>query len=273
MLAALAAAGTSIVRYGRDDHSGVEAAFRDFGLTILGPTRDHLAICAEAIANFNDAASEASDAAVSTQSLVDWYRGLISASDADAAGEDRPGKGAALNNQSIVMKLSDGKNTVLLAGDMQFAQPEIASLEPLMKALRQVVKRAGPYTFVKLTHHSSYNGTDDSVLSEWSATKSFAHTGGSNDPGHPDSGVLKLLEAHSQEIQWARTDRNGLIGVDFAHNAAQLEVEKGELNDASPNQAASRLGGVSFYSRGRRHECSGGLGRRLAGGDRSQLFR
>ena len=55
-------------------------------------------------------------------------------------------------------------------------------------------------------------------------------------------GVLKLLEEHAAEIQWARTDRNGLIGVEFDGNVAHLDVERGNLNDATPNRPSGRSG-------------------------------
>ena len=245
MLQKLSADGTMLLRYGRDDHSKIETAFKDFGLKVLGPTRPHLAICADAIAQFN---SSASAAAAGDVSLASWYRAMFAASDDEEYVQDRPGKGAALNNQSIVLKLQVGLASVLLAGDMQFAMPEIVKLGPLMPALRAAVKAAGPYTFIKLTHHSSYNGMDDSVLAEWSATRSFAHTGGSNDAGHPASGVLQLLEKHTNDIHWARTDHNGLIGVTFSRGAAKLDIEKGKLNDPTPNGDALEIALVTPVS-------------------------
>ena len=239
MLSKLVKAGTRLIRYGRDDHSAVETAFRDFGLKVLGPSRDHLVICAEAIARFNGQAdalvADISDDA-NSQQIEDLYRSILAQSDASAEGaEDRPGKGAALNDQSIVIKLQVGNATALLAGDMQFAVPEISKLPPLMKTLRQVVSAAGPYRFIKLTHHSSYNGLDETVLSEWSATRTFAHTGGLNAASHPDPNVLEILEAHTDQLSWARTDRNGLITVTFPQSSAKLGIERGELNDPTPN--------------------------------------
>jgi glyoxylase-like metal-dependent hydrolase (beta-lactamase superfamily II) len=54
MLTALDAAGARVVRYGRDPDARVreiERDFRDFGLRILGPTQEHLLVCADAIAS------------------------------------------------------------------------------------------------------------------------------------------------------------------------------------------------------------------------------
>jgi beta-lactamase superfamily II metal-dependent hydrolase len=237
MLAKLASAGTKIVRYGNDDHSPIERAFRDFGLSVLGPARDHLEICARAIARFNDCGSD--DAAqAADKDLASLYRSIVE--EGDAAGEeDRPGKGAALNDQSIVLKLSVGNATALLGGDMQFAKPEISGLDAPMTALRQTVKNAGPYRFIKLTHHASYNGFDQSLLEEWSPASRFAHTGGLNDPSHPDPGVLQLLDENRGRLQWARTDHNGMITVTFPADLPEFEIDFGELNDATPNGDAT----------------------------------
>ena len=234
MLAALDQKGTKLVRYdGTGTHKALEAAFKDFGLKVLGPTAAHLKICSQAIARFNDRSS--SDVArMADADLASIYRSIVSQPDA-AGAEDRPGKGAALNDQSIVLKLSVGGATALLAGDMQFAKPEISGITASMKTLRQSVKAAGPYRFIKLTHHSSYNGFDDSLLQDWSPTNHYAHTGGLNDADHPDPGVLQLLDQNTARLQWARTDRNGKITVTFPADGPNFEIAFGKLNDPTPN--------------------------------------
>ncbi len=243
MLDALKQRGTRVVRYGRNQHRPVEEAFRSFGLKILGPSTTQLRKCADAIALFNDSAPDyLADVANIDDSgaLVSLYRRILAESDAGPAGaEDRPGKGAALNNQSIVLKLDVAGATALLTGDMQFAKAEVSGVSPLMTALRQKVRQAAPYAFAKLAHHASYNGFDASVLAEWASTASYAHSGGSNDANHPDAGVLQLLEDNSNRLTWARTDRNGRITVTFSGGKAGLSISKGTLNDAVPNTDVS----------------------------------
>ncbi len=236
MLAALEHSGTKVVRYGTDDHRRIEVAFGDFGLKVLGPTQEHLKICSQAIAKFNERAPSDVDR-MADADLVSIYRSILSQADA-AGAEDRPGKGAALNDQSVVLKLTADGATALLAGDMQFAKPEISGIARLMGQLRQSVKTAGPYRFIKLTHHSSYNGFDDSLLRDWSATHHYAHTGGLNDADHPDPGVLQLLEENRTRLQWARTDRNGRVTVSFPAGGPSFEIAFGQLNDATPNSDA-----------------------------------
>jgi len=242
MLSRLQADGTRIVRYGRDDCSDIQKEFSAFGFKVLGPTKAQLERCAEIIASLNSAAgdmvSSIADAA-DPKRFSDLYRRVTGPSDASVQqAEDRPGKGAALNDQSIVLKLEVGDVKVLFAGDMQFAKPEISGLSPAMKALRRTVRQAGPYQFVKLSHHGSYNGFDDHLRLEWSDTHAYAMSGGIEDPSHPDPGVLQLLEENAGVLQWARTDRNGHITVTFDGSEARLETSRGKLNDPTPNADA-----------------------------------
>ncbi len=241
-----------IVRYGRGRNWAakvrqIEAAYGIFGLKVLGPTPDHLVKCAHVLTGRADAAASlvAADQSLANRSLADsadstglfdaYKRILQGAASADPGLADRRGPGAALNDQSIVLKVSADGWSALLAGDMQFAKPEVTGLDEMMTALRQTVKDNGPYDFIKLTHHTSYNGLDAGLLEEWSDTKLFAHSGGSNDPGHPDRGALQLLKEHSSELTFARTDRNGIITV-AKNGMVAMSKSTGRLNDFSVNR-------------------------------------
>lgn len=239
MLATLEQRGTRVVRYGRDDAAPLEEAFAMAGLKILGPTQDHLLLCAEAIARLTqDALAALADVgadalAGETVDEVALYRSLVLRSFSDAA--DKPGRGAALNDQSIVLRFAPGGLKVLLTGDMQLAKAEIAGLDPYMSALRSTIKADGPFDFVKIAHHGSYNALDAGALADLAGTRCFAISGGSQDPVHPDPGVLRLLQRNLPQIQWARTDRNGLITVSLGPGGVRLEPERGELNDSRAN--------------------------------------
>ena len=245
MLKALSDRGTRLLRYGRDKTVDLESQFASTGIKVLGPTQDHLVLCADAIAKYTkdtvDAvrSAMASDAALSERNL---YRQLATTRPiSDLA--DRIGKGAALNDQSIVLRFGPSADYVLLAGDMQFAQPEVPGLDDEMAKLLKEVNNAGPYKFIKLTHHSSYNGLDEAILNYWSATKLFAHTGGQKDPDHPDPGSLQLLKTNRSRLNFAfaRTDRNGRIAVDTRNG---FTVSRGRLNDFTENTGASSGGDV-----------------------------
>src|SRR5207247_5851176 len=166
-----------------------------FGPKILGPTKNHLEICARAIASFTDMAADLlrrQPGDADQVDIADLYRTVVGQADASAAfASDKPGKGAALNDQSIVLKLTVNGQTTLLGGDMQFAKAEVSGLSAEMATLRETVKAAAPYTFIKTFHHTSYNGLDDTLLDDWSATHAFAHSGGINDATHPDEGALQ----------------------------------------------------------------------------------
>ncbi|MEP7009261.1 MAG: MBL fold metallo-hydrolase [Acidobacteriota bacterium] len=218
------------------DAKPVEAAFRALGLRVVGPTKEHLIICARALAAFQtnarDTLSRRPNA--DTDDLVSAYRDAVSVSTDSLEGADSPGKGAALNNQSLVMTIGGDGQRSLLAGDMQFAKPEIAGLGPAMRTLRGLL--AGEYSLVKLSHHASYNGFDESVLGEMRKTVYYTMSGGLQDAGHPDPGVLDLLHANRSAIKWTRTDRNGLIGIHVAPDGTvSWSKTRGQFNDSTPN--------------------------------------
>lgn len=236
MLATLATRGTKVVRYGRDNPQTLVNRFSNFGLKIVGPKEEQLLICAEVIrADRADAIDflrqQAADGPLDLPAL---FRALTSATvDADGGGT-----GPALNNQSIVLRLEVGGHNVLLSGDMQFATPQVSGLTPLMKELRTKIAAEAPYDLVKIAHHAASNGINQTVLDELGGTNSFVISGGSNDPGHPATPVLKLLKLHREELQWARTDKNGQITATFSTNGTTLKVAKGALNSLAVNQSS-----------------------------------
>jgi beta-lactamase superfamily II metal-dependent hydrolase len=249
MLKKLHEDGTEVIRYGKDFTVGddatknkleeFEARFADFGLKILGPTLSHLFTCADVISSAagipTDSLKQLTDN-INPIGLADMYRSLSQSIMADAAGAaDRPGLGAAKNNQSIVIKVNAGGWTALLAGDMQLAKAEVPGLAEPMSALLKTIGDNGPYDFIKLTHHTSYNGVNENVLKVFSPTALYAHTGGRKDAGHPDTGALTLLKKNADRLTFARTDRNGIITVRRNTGTVGMEVSSGILNDFSPN--------------------------------------
>ena len=151
---------------------------------------------------------------------------------------DMPGKGAARNDQSIVLKLGKGAEAVLLTGDMQLADSEVPELDDHMTALLEACAEAGPYAFVKIPHHASENAFDKTVLDALAKTKAFGISTGRGDRRHPNPKVLTLLKKNKKTINWARTDKNGIVTVTFAKDGkANFEIKQGKLDDFSPNSA------------------------------------
>lgn len=235
MLRTLEERGTRVVRYGRDDSAELMAAFASIGLKILGPSEDQLLICAEQIARLNqDALAAVADfTADSDVDEVALYRSLTARSFSDAA--DRGGRGAAVNNQSLVLRFQVHGRKLLLTGDMQLADPQVAGLAPYVGLLLGAIRADGPYDFVKIAHHGSHNALDAAVLAELAGTRCFAISGGVRDKDHPDPEVLLLLKKQGEAIRWARTDRNGLVTVAIQANGIRLRTERGDLNIAAAN--------------------------------------
>lgn len=227
-----------LIRYlGEDteDLRKLEQAFKRLHLRVVGPSTKQLLTCAEAITQANrdaDVLQVVKDSLADDPNPVALYRSLASRI-TDA--EDRPGKGAALNDQSIVFSLAVGNVTALFTGDMQFARPEIAGLGEEMDKLKAAVADDGPFQFVKIAHHGSYNALDAAVMDQLSAqTSLYAISGGIDDPGHPDPSVLQLLK--KRKVHWTRTDRNGLISVTFkGAGAPEVSIDRGRADDPTPN--------------------------------------
>jgi Metallo-beta-lactamase superfamily len=118
MLSTLKRQGTQLVRYRGQAPAvqRIEQEFSDFHLRVLGPTLPHLEICSDALAKFKRAVRDSIDslrAADASNDAGQIYRRLVSGKlPIDAAIPDdfrtyldRVGPGAALNDQSIVLKL------------------------------------------------------------------------------------------------------------------------------------------------------------------------
>jgi beta-lactamase superfamily II metal-dependent hydrolase len=235
MIARLQQDGAKVVRYGVDSHTALVKAFADCGLRILGPTKKHLLTCARLLAKIGrDAAAEtaalaAQDAAADAVSLLRSLAGH------PGFAADLAGAGAALNNQSIVLRVEINGRRLLLTGDMQLALPEVPGLDASMTALRGAVRKAGPYFFAKTPHHSATNGVAPDVLADWGPATLLAHSGGLKDGGHPSASALDALRALARKGAFARTDRNGQITLDLAAAQPRFAISRGALDDFRVN--------------------------------------
>ncbi len=232
MLARLEGQGTRVVRIGKDDLADLAAEFAGIGLRVLGPTDEQLKACAAAIAQHaRDTADALGAAAPADETPADTYRRLVSAAPAsDGRASDAGSR--AKNDMSIVLKLGKPGAAALLPGDMQFADPMVPGIEQMMAALVETVHEAGPYDLVKLAHHTSDNGLNETVYAKIKGARYFAHSGGRRDAGHPDPVALHVLAHHQGELEFGRTDRNGLLTYVPGQG---LQVAHGALNDFTPN--------------------------------------
>ena len=229
-----------------DGYEDLEKEFKDFGLKILGPTREHIKICASKLSKTKKSASTTDAGGIDPNDFDELgaaYKNLVSVQLNPPAGdvvdaEDMAGPGAAKNDQSIVIKVKAGNLSALLPGDMQFGKAEVAGLNDLMSDLLTHVNEEGPYDFIKFAHHTSYNGLGDdgAVLEEWlKSTSLYAHSGGLRDPSHPDPNMLKFIKQNKEYLNFARTDRNGIITVRNIQKPEML-ISKGDFNNFSVNK-------------------------------------
>lgn len=234
---------------GDEDRADIESAFGAIGLKILGPTKNHLTLCALQIAEAGrDALRDLQtiERRDSPSGDVDLLGRLIALrrENVDAVLQDSFSQGAALNCQSIVIALEFGGRKVLLTGDMQFTQPKVEGLDDEMTALRADIKAHGPFDLVKTAHHTANNGWGDPLVAEQlkaAGNKAFiVHTGGKNDPTHPAVQALGKLKdlnrSRPNDIDFLRTDRNGLISFTIkADGEMSYTKRRGRRDDFTPN--------------------------------------
>lgn len=237
MLHDLERSGARVVRYGRDPHIELASDFSAAGFAIIGPTFDQLLICADRIRIETERRkarvrqSEAEDGAYGGEAAL--YRTLVALEKPDGINEELEdgGIGAALNNQSIVVRIGSLPTAALLTGDMQFARSGVGNLKKHMALLRQAVQNAGPYAFARLAHHGAKNGTDATLLDLIPETLKYGISTGSGDPWHPSPSTIELLASRRPEVEWGRTDRNGMVSVTWDTSGTSWDVDRGSLND------------------------------------------
>ncbi len=228
----LALAGTEVTFWRGQRPSGAIAnLLGQVGADLLGPSKNQLVLCAEQISSTNsDAVDATADAgADSIQEVIGLYKSL--------AAQDRTGgRGDAMNCQSITFAFGPSGQRVLLAGDMQFSEPNVRDADVEVAKMRERVVGAGPYKVFKTTHHTARNGQDSALLDALGNPPIIVHSGGLHDEHHPNPGTLQML-ADRGEILFARTDRNGRISVDPSLDIdGAITIEKGELNDFTDNR-------------------------------------
>jgi beta-lactamase superfamily II metal-dependent hydrolase len=231
----------TVIRHGRDNPKPLIDALAAKGveLKVLGPSQDFLAVCADRIGQGTDAAiDQVSDAFRADEEVgaVDLYWRLTGSSGDAIADSGR--LGAAVNLQSIVARFTFKGKKFLFAGDMQFEDPEISGVDQFMKALRKRVSDEGPYAFVKLCHHGSFNAFSEQIyqeLNQQGSVKLFGICAGEQSTSHPNPSTLKVLKDHTNDIKWARTDHNRQSSFFFGTAKPTIKLEKGDLNDPKPN--------------------------------------
>ncbi len=113
--------------------------------------------------------------------------------------EDLTESQAAKNDDSLVIRLTDGSQTILLPGDIE--QPS----ERKILAENENVSA----NFLKVAHHGSKTSTIEPFLSSSHPAFAAISAGRDNSFGHPSLEVVERLEAAGVRVY--RTDRDGAI--------------------------------------------------------------
>jgi competence protein ComEC len=115
--------------------------------------------------------------------------------------EDDSDAPAAKNDDSLVLRLTDGAQSFLLAGDVE--RPS----ERRILAEEQPVE----VNFLKVAHHGSKTSTTEPFLSAVHPAFAVISVGRENSFGHPSPEVTERLAAAGVRVY--RTDRDGAITV------------------------------------------------------------
>lgn len=117
-----------------------------------------------------------------------------------------------VNNNSIVLRVTFGKSSLMLAGDA--GRDAEADILESAGSLRSDV--------LKVAHHGSNDSTGDAWLDAVNPRAAVISVGRSNPFGHPRREVLERLA--SRGIRVYRTDRDGAIVVRFGDGAPSIST-------------------------------------------------
>jgi len=184
-----------LLTHAHSDHmGGMPAVLRD-----MRPKELWLSVIPGDSPDLHDLLAEAQQLGV----RVRWFRagdafawgGLQASVLSPEVGYGNPG--AAVNDDSLVMRLGFGKASVMLEGDAE--KPSEAAMV--------AHGRVTPATLLKVGHHGSMTSTSPAFLAAVAPQDAVISVGRHNTFGHPRFEVLQRLEA--AKVKTFRTDRAG----------------------------------------------------------------
>jgi competence protein ComEC len=119
---------------------------------------------------------------------------------------------SAKNNDSLVLRLHFGSETILLPGDAEKQVERQVLLENSAEALQSTVLKVG--------HHGSKNSTIPEFLAAVQPRVGIISAGEENPYGHPNAELLERLE--NAGVRILRTDRDGAVHV--LTDGSRLEI-------------------------------------------------
>lgn len=125
------------------------------------------------------------------------------------------GSYSGLNNYSVVLKISYGKNVFLFMGDAE---------ELVEKEINGDVSA----DVIKVGHHGSMTSSSEEFVARVKPKYAIISVGVNNKYDHPSEDILKRYEAVGAKTY--RTDLNGNIVIKSDGEKIEVEVEKWELS-------------------------------------------
>jgi competence protein ComEC len=126
---------------------------------------------------------------------------------------DDPSEGtSAKNDDSLVMRLTDGTESFLLSGDIE---------RPSERRILAEEQSVG-VNFLKVAHHGSKTSTTDAFLSAAHPAFAAISVGRDNIFSHPSPEVIERLEA--ADVRVFRTDRDGAITASTDGNTLNVNT-------------------------------------------------
>ncbi len=127
------------------------------------------------------------------------------------------------NNNSIILRISYGRFSVLLTGDAEGEERESVGTFPQS-------------TVLKVAHHGSHNGTDAVFLRQVRPEVAVISCALRNDYGHPHKETIRELEKTG--VKWFSTARDGSIVI--SSDGRTYSVKTGRSAVATPSPAPAK---------------------------------
>jgi competence protein ComEC len=139
--------------------------------------------------------------------------------------------GTGINNVSIVLLGTFGRERFLLAGDIE------EGIDPTLLA------RGLPRVdFLKVAHHGSRTSSTQAFLDAVRPRIAAVSAGAGNPYGHPAPATIERLRAHHAEV--FRTDLDGTVDVTLDGTAATAHAEGGRGRASAPTGPGARAAGA-----------------------------
>ena len=220
--------------HAHQDHlGGLPAILENFRVRELWVGRD---IASAAYQEILAIARERGIRVIHTRQGDTFERGMVSGN--ILWPEDLTGDQSAKNDDSLVMRLTDGTQSILLPGDIE--RPS----ERKILAENEIVSA----NFLKVAHHGSKTSTIEPFLTSSHPAFAAISAGRDNSFGHPSPEVVERLEAAG--IKVFRTDRDGAITATtdgrtmsvstFLHAGMPVIAAKALSPKESPSQLQAR---------------------------------